>query len=122
MKWLKVKVRRSIIVLCSVLIAAVPSPGQVQNQPPQQSPLAQPRTAPSNDENLKKELLRMQMEISQIAQDLDAIDTRIMLEITDKTLSGTSKIISEVHGLLKAHGTGEAIKVFFDSPRNGIKW
>jgi hypothetical protein len=122
MKWLKMKVRRSTILLCSVLIAALPSPGQGQNQPPQQSALSQPLTAAFINASLKEELLRVQMELSQIAQDLDAIDTRMMLGITNKALSGTSKIISEVHGLLKAHGTGQAIKVFFDSPRNDIKW
>jgi hypothetical protein len=122
MKCVKMKVRRSIILLGSVLIAALASPGQGQNQPPQQSPLPKPLTAASNNENLKKELFRVQMELNQIAQDLDAIDTRIMLGITNKALSGTSKIISEVHELLKAHSTGQAIKVFFDSPRNDIKW
>ena len=108
------KVRPSIVFLYSVLIAALPSLGQ--DQPPQ------PLTAASNSEGLKKELLRIQMEMSQIAQDMDAIDAQMMLGIANKPLSGTSKSIPEIHELLKGHSTGKTIKVFSDPPRSDIEW
>ncbi|PYV85938.1 MAG: hypothetical protein DMG05_21510 [Acidobacteria bacterium] len=116
------RVRPLISLLSSVLMAVLPSQGN--GQTPRQSPLplAQPLTVASNSEELKRELLRIQMEMSQTARDMDAIDARMMQGIANKDLSGTSKIIPKVHELLKDHNTGTTIKVFLDSPRSDLKW
>jgi hypothetical protein len=117
---LKTKVRPSIVSLCSILIAVLPSLGQ--DHPLQQSHLPQPLTAASNSESLKEELVRVQMEMSQIAQDMDAIDVQMMPGIANKALSGTSKLIPKVHELLRDHGTSRTVQGFLDSPRSDIKW
>ena len=114
------KVRPLIISLCFVLIAVLSSPGQ--DQPHQQSPLPQSLTAASNNKGLTEELLRIQAEMSQIAQDMDAIDAQMMLGIANKPLVGTARLVPQAHELLKGHSAGRTIKVFFDSPRNDIKW
>src|SRR2546426_1451364 len=67
----EMKVRPLRICLYSVLMAVLPSQGN--GQTPRQSPLplAQPLTVASNSEDLKRELLRLQMEMSQTARDMD---------------------------------------------------
>ena len=116
------RVRPLISLLSSVLMAVLPSQGN--GQTPRQSPLplAQPLTVASNSEELKRELLRIQMEMSQTARDMDAIDARMMQGIANKDLGGTSRIMPKVHELLKDHNTGTTIKVFLDSPRSDLKW
>src|SRR2546430_9098885 len=95
------KVRPLIISLCFVLIAVLSSPGQ--DQPHQQSPLPQSLTAASNNKGLTEELLRIQAEMSQIAQDMDAIDAQMMLGIANKPLVGTARLVPQAHELLKGH-------------------
>ena len=113
-------VRPSIFFMFSMLIAVFLSLGQVQ--PPQQSHLSQPPTALSDNDGLKKELLRIQMELNQIVQDMDAIDTRMMQGITNKGVSGTSQIIPKVHELLKSGSGDKTLKDFFDSHLRNIQW
>jgi hypothetical protein len=117
---LKMTVRPSILFLCTILITALPSLGQDQSTP--QSHLAAPLTALSNNDDLKKELLRIQMEVSQIAQDMDAIDAQMMRGIANKASSETSKVVPKVHEQLQGHSPDRTIRVFFDSPRSDIKW
>jgi hypothetical protein len=113
-------VRPSIFFICSILITALPSLGQ--DQLTHQSHLAAPLTALSNNDDLKKELLRIQMEVSQIAQDIDAIDAQMMQGIANRASSGTSKVVPKVHEQLHGHNPDRTIRVFFDSPRSDIQW
>jgi hypothetical protein len=113
-------VRPSIFFICSLLITALPSLGQDQSIPP--SHLAESLTALSNNDDLKKELLRIQMEVSQIAQIMDAIDAQMMRGIANKALNGNSKVIPKIHELLQGLSTDRTIKVFVDSPRSDIQW
>ncbi len=113
-------VRPSIFYLYISLIAALPSLGQ--NQPIPQSHPSKPPTALSQNDDLKKELVRIQTEAGHIAQDMDAIDAHMMLGITNKALSGTSKVIPKIHEQLKGHDTDRTIKIFFDSPRSDTQW
>jgi hypothetical protein len=60
--------------------------------------------------------------MSQIAQDMDAVDVQMMQGIANKALSGTSNVIPKVHELVKDHSPGRTVQVFLDSPRSDNKW
>jgi hypothetical protein len=111
------KVLHPIALVSSILIAVLPGLGQAQ--PPQPSP---PLTAASNNEALNKELLRIQTEISQITQEMDAIDARVLERIANKDLGGTSNLVAQVHQLLKGHRTVTAEKVSPNSAHSNIQW
>ncbi len=113
-------VRLSTFFLISILFGPLPSLGQ--EQPAQQSHLPQPPTAMLNHGGLPEELLRLQTDLSQVALDMDTIDARMMVGITNKTLSETFQMISKVHELLRGHSTGQAIKDSSGSIRNDIRW
>jgi hypothetical protein len=84
--------------------------------------LPQPRTPASNDDFLADELMRMQMELSRIAQDMDSVDAKMMQGSANIASSGNSKILSEAHELLAAYGASSTSKVFNDTASSAVKW
>jgi hypothetical protein len=114
------KVQWSMIFLFYILIAALPSLGE--DQPLQQSRAPQASTAASNEEILTKELIRMQMELSRIAQDMDSVDAKMMLGIANGASSGSPKTFSEAHALLSAYDASSTIKVFTAPASDSMKW
>src|SRR5262249_22045161 len=64
----------SVVFLCGILIV-LPSSAQNLNQSPRPSPLSQATTAASDDEVLRKELLRIQREMNRIVQEMEAVDS-----------------------------------------------
>ncbi|HVN80887.1 MAG TPA: hypothetical protein VMW38_17975, partial [Terriglobia bacterium] len=63
--------QHSISFLCLILIVALPTFGQ--DHPNQQSRPPETPTALSQNEDLKRELSRIQAELSQVARDMDAV-------------------------------------------------
>ena len=118
----EMKVFRFVIFFYGILIAVLPASAQSPNQSTQPPALSQVSTAASDGEVLQKELLRIQREMSQIAQEMEAIDSRMTQAVAKDPLSGSSKVISEVHRLLTDQSPGTTIKLFLDSPRNDLKW
>jgi len=100
----------------------VPGLGQDLKQPPKQSSAPLTAASDADIEVLKKDLLRIQLEMSQIAPDMEAIDSRMMREVAERPLNRTSKTLSQARELLKDHNPHTAVKIFFDSPRSDLKW
>ncbi len=93
------KFRRLMTILTLILIATLPSLGQ--HQPPLPfSFRPQLRLLHPMMKFLQTELIRMQMELSRIAQDMDSVDAKMMLGIANIASSGNPKTISEAHELL----------------------
>ena len=114
------RVRPSTLFLSFILIAALPGLGQ--DAPNQKSKPRELPTALSQNEDLKKELPRIQAELSQVAQDMDAVDARMMQGITSTAPSGVTSTILKIHEQLKGYNADGTIKAFFDSPRNDARW
>jgi hypothetical protein len=118
----EMRVFRFVRFFYGILIAVLPSSAQSPNQSAQPPALSQVSTAASDREVLQKEQLRIQREMSQIAQEMEAVDSRMTQAVAKDPLSGSSKVISEVHRLLTDQSPGTTIKLFLDSPRNDVKW
>jgi hypothetical protein len=116
------KVLPSIIFFYGILIAVVPSSGQDLDQSLKPPPSSRVGTAESDGEVLRRDLLRIQREMSQIAQDMEAIDSQMTQVVAKDPLNGTSKAISEAHHLLADRSPSSAVKLFFDAPRGDLKW
>ena len=107
-------------ILTLILIATLPS--LAQHQPPLQSHSPHTSTSAANDEILTTELIRMQMDLSRLTQDMDSVDAKMMLGIANRGPSVNPKTISEAHALLSAYAASSTIKVFTDPASNSRKW
>jgi hypothetical protein len=114
------KVRQFMILLYLILIATLPSLGQ--DQPIQQSRGPLPSTAASKEEILTNELIRIEMELNRIAQDMDSVDAKMMLGLANRALSDHPKSILEAHELLSAYVATSTVKAFTDPASSALKW
>ena len=116
------KVFPSVIFFYSILITVVPSVGQDLNESPQQSITSRHLTAGPESEVLNAGLLRIQREMSQIAQVMEAIDSQLTQALAKDSLSGTFTAIPGVHHLINESSPGATVKIFLNSSRSEVKW
>ena len=114
------KVRRLITCLSLILVVTLPCLGQ--DPPIQQSRALQPSATPSKEEILTNELIRMQLELSRIAQDMDSVDAKMMLGIANRSSSGNPKSISDAHALFSAYDATSTVKAFTGLASSAMKW
>jgi hypothetical protein len=114
------KLQQSMIFFSFILIASLPGLGQ--DHPLQQSGSFQPSIGASNEEVFAQELMRMQMELNQIAQDMDSVDAKMILGIANKDFVGNSKTISEAHELLVSFVASNTVKAFTNPASSDVQW
>ena len=114
------KISLSLFALSTVLWVVFPNLGE--EQAPTKVSQPQPPTAESEHELLRLQIQKIESEMTQIAQDLDAIDARMMREPANKVLSGNSETVSRVHELLQGHNTAETIKILLGSSGADARW
>jgi len=71
-----------------------------------------------SSEELKDELPAVQLEMTQIAQAIEAMDARMV----SAAASGTSKTALEVHELLKSQSVGGTVTIFLNSRSHDARW
>jgi hypothetical protein len=118
---LKMKAGLSTVVAHSFLVAALASPSPGQNLPLQQSPLSESAAMAADNKCLQEELLWIREAMNQTANDMGAIDARMMLRLRGKDAIGIGPKTPKVHELLQAHDAAGTIQRFLNSPRE-IQW
>jgi len=111
----------STVVAHSFLVAALASPSPGQNLPLQQSPLSESAAMAADNKCLQQELLWIREAMNQTANDMGAIDARMMLRLRGKDAIGIGPKTPKVHELLQAHDAAGTIQRFLNSPRE-IQW
>ncbi len=115
------KVRIATAVLNSLLGLAPVGLSQDPNQTrPQPSPRETVSAESSNDSH-PKALLRIQMELQQIAEDINTVAARMLQE--SKNDSGqTVSLAPRIHELLKNDDPARLIREFFRSAQDRLRW
>jgi hypothetical protein len=106
-----------LVIGLSCLLRVAAHPQGNQDHPTQPSSPSQSATVVSSEE-LKDELPGIQLEMTQIAQAIEAIDARMM----SAAASGTSKTALEVHELLESQSVGGTVAIFLNSRSHDARW
>ena len=94
---------------------------QDSNQTRQPPSPRQTASAQSSNDSLPKALLRIQTELRQIAEDINAVDARLLQE------SGSGKgkevsILTKFHQLLKNDDPAKSIRDFLHASQDSLRW
>ncbi len=103
------------ILFCALLITAPPTSGQDLPPKPALQLLSQ-----KNNEPTKELFSRVQMELDQIAQNMDAIDAGMMQAIAGRPSIEKSRI--KAHELLKSCKPGQMVQDFFNASSSDLRW
>jgi hypothetical protein len=114
-------VRTATAFLNSFLVFAAFGLSDGANQKRQQVPLSPGTSVESSDDSLSKALLRIELNLKQIAEDINAVAGRIPSKTGDGD-SHTAPVAPKIHELLKNDDPATLVRDFFQASQDRLRF